>query len=397
MYRQAGAFAVLLLVLSGAALAQQSPAETPDRAALVAEILNRGEKRVSGAIDAARESFKKAEDDSPRDLRIDYAFALVLARQQSYDESLELFDTLQSKAAGNMQLLASRMQIWILLQQKKNAEALRRIKTAADQIASSSPAAKQGKPCEEIAGFLGRTYAFLELGQPKDVEPDELERVKKLIAESMTPNLSTAFTRGFEGTKKKYEKYTTDILAAKEKAPKIYEAKLKSIDEELEVAGRKSQDVQEQLKNQEDDLRRKKRPLADAVQLAEERQERAEKSLKETKDAAANAPNPQAFDFAVRQGESAVNAANEERLARIRNLNAAELAARPAIENSKKSLQRLTREITRCKQRRKETVNAGPGKSTEKDSNLRSQSLLSSYVDAPFDAEKKRILASYGK
>ena len=403
MYRQLGTFAVFVPLMAGAALAQQSPADSPDRAALVAEILSRGEKRVSGAVESARESYSKAKDDSPRDLRIDYAFALVLARQQVYGESLELLGTLQSKSAGNMRLLASRTKIWVLLQQKNYREVLCQVETTSGYLASLSAGAKEGATATETAEFLGRIYAFMELGQPKAVDAAELQRVKALLVRRMPPKLSTAFTRGFDGTKKTYDGLTEAIRTAKENAPKIFEATLKQLDEEKADAEKKSQEPQKQIDQIADDLAAKLRPLEGPERQAEARMRAADVQLAAVKAAADRASNHSGggrdnsdpFDAAERQAEKEAEMATEHWNAQVRIRTTLENGARAETEKRRKVLRRLTQEIRSCERRRQDMIKGGPDKSADTDSYLRRLGLLATYVTPPFDAEKKRILASY--
>ena len=115
---------VVLGIISAFLTAGQSRAETPSKAALVAELLNRGEKRLPDALQTATELYDLYREESPVDVRADYAFALVLARQQQHDRASELLDQLVARSSGETCLLAQRLRLSVLLQRKVYPKAL---------------------------------------------------------------------------------------------------------------------------------------------------------------------------------------------------------------------------------------------------------------------------------
>ena len=74
---------LLVLLLTAGAVAS----EPPDKLQLVSALLSFCEKRSPDAVRSAEEAYQACRDRFPDDVRVDYAYSLVLLRQQQYDES----------------------------------------------------------------------------------------------------------------------------------------------------------------------------------------------------------------------------------------------------------------------------------------------------------------------
>jgi chromosome segregation ATPase len=202
-------------------------------------------KTSPSALQAASSYYSNLRDTGARDPRLDYAFALVLIKQQRLDDAAKKLD--EFLKAHPDELHAQRARTWIRLMRRDDQAALVDLESLAKKLGTSG---NQTPPQshKEIAEFLGRALAFLE-GPAASAKLNQSaatakERIVGLIKQD---ELLADCERGYFEVEEQFANLRQDVTAAKADATIQQTAALKQHEEQASKDQTILRDQQEAL------------------------------------------------------------------------------------------------------------------------------------------------------
>jgi tetratricopeptide (TPR) repeat protein len=185
--------------------------------AAAARLLELGDRYSPDALTKVRAYYGGLAEESQDDARVQYALVLVLIRQHSHKEAVELLDKAIAREPDGVHLW--RAKIWVEMAAHKEHEALADIRLAADVLAKQSPAAlpaAEAKAWRTTAAFLGRVIGFLDVPRANALPADEVRGAKQYVLTKLGDD-RTAFNQNEELVAKKFSQVraTLEGLRAK--------------------------------------------------------------------------------------------------------------------------------------------------------------------------------------
>ncbi len=173
--------------------------------ALVGTLLDHGNQSSAKNLAAARDVYQQLRQTAAADdLRIDYAFCLVLMQQRRYDEALELNAKLLARSQGQTQLLMRRHRIWLLLHLQKHSDAVSEMELLVPSLKTNDGIAVDATALRETINFLGRVYGFLDGPIADVVTARALQSCNATIQKHLTASQYETFLAGLETTHREY-------------------------------------------------------------------------------------------------------------------------------------------------------------------------------------------------
>jgi hypothetical protein len=155
-----------------------------------AKLFESGVKNTPASVAEAKNQYERWKATDPTDVRVDYAYALVLVEQHRYGDALaKLTPYLDS---GRAELGDHCYKLWIQVQDRRYKAAL------ADAVALSrrfpkQPAGRPERRYVEVAQFLGGLFGYLERARPDAVDAENLLRSKNDVLQGLGPQYLSAF------------------------------------------------------------------------------------------------------------------------------------------------------------------------------------------------------------
>jgi hypothetical protein len=128
-----------------------------------------------------------------QDLRVDYAYGLVLANQRRYSEAARLLRRYIGTQADD--LAAQRVTLWTEIQDKQFEAALDSIAAIGKQLAVR-PAGRPSPDQLNTAKYLGVCFAFLEQIEPNGIDKHAVSASKELVLGHFDKQSVSAFEEG---------------------------------------------------------------------------------------------------------------------------------------------------------------------------------------------------------
>ncbi len=257
-FRRAGRWLAALALALAAMLANRAcQADTPSVQSAVEGILACGAKQSPKILAQARELHDDARRLAPSDVRVDYSYALVLARHNRYAESQELFDQIATAKRGQTRRLARQLRAWLLVAEAHDREALSELKSLAELLAvdrqdhgdRQQHGDRQGgvdrqEQAEYVeAGRLsGVLLGYLEAADREKLTPGEISAAKDQFRQSLGPKAREAFEEGLTHVARRHTQLQQSLDETK--AHENQDADIKREKEETEL-GQAKQHVDE--------------------------------------------------------------------------------------------------------------------------------------------------------
>lgn len=164
-----------------------------DTLAEMAKLFDLGALNTPPAVKSAREAAVRIKRANMQDMRIDYAYGLVLANQRRYDEAIRLIG--HYLKTQPRELAAREVTIWAKMQNKQYADLLDTAIALGKQLQLAKGAAPQGQNLQ-MAEVLGTVFGYLELVQPDAVNQKDLAVQKNAMMVRLPKVYLSAFDRG---------------------------------------------------------------------------------------------------------------------------------------------------------------------------------------------------------
>lgn len=183
-------------------------------------LLVAGEKNTPAAVEAAKQAYEQLKRNSPVDVRVDYAYALVLINQGRYRQANGLIDKyLQAKPSD---LAALRVMLHAQILDRQYASAIRSAEALASQIQRSTDTV----PPDDLnaaAEFLGTMFGYLELRAAAAMSPEQVSAGKNRVLLSLHDATLNAFDEGRQDALSLYHRVEAEREAklAKEHAEEV--------------------------------------------------------------------------------------------------------------------------------------------------------------------------------
>jgi hypothetical protein len=195
-----GALCGALPLSAGESIAQ--PDSTNERAR-VAQLLDAGAKPSTKSLEAARRIYGKLAQQTTHRGRVDYAFAVVLARQGRYDEASELLARVAAEESERLRALALRLRVWSLAAAGKFEDAMDEAAGLAEHVPQNVAEADR-RFWIEIAERLGHVTAYAAGQGRGDLSGDSLQRYARRLREALPEYALAAFERAIAATAQRY-------------------------------------------------------------------------------------------------------------------------------------------------------------------------------------------------
>jgi hypothetical protein len=221
-----------------------------------ARLFDAGVKNTPASVAEAKKQYERWKATDPSDVRVDYAYALVLVEQHRYGEALtKLNGYLES---GSAELGDHCYKLWIQVQDRRYKEAL------ADAVAISRRLPEQAgvrpeRQYVEVAQFLGGLFGYLERARPEAVDAETLLQSKNEVLHRLGPQCLLAFDQVREEVVNQIAGLQDDLAGEREAIVK------KAAEKAKETLGRQAGVVAQQ----HDAIESSKTQLADANQKFE--------------------------------------------------------------------------------------------------------------------------------
>jgi hypothetical protein len=163
-------------------------------AAQVASLFQLGTKNTPSAVATAKSHYEQLKHGSPRDRRIDYAFAIVLVNQHKYLEAVELLTGLQKD--GKPDIAASRAKVWALVQARKTTDALQEMVMLSRSLADTRDHDPSSESNKDTARFFGAMFGYLELVRPGAVDIKLRSNYRSIVLKNLGDRYTAAFDLG---------------------------------------------------------------------------------------------------------------------------------------------------------------------------------------------------------
>ncbi len=177
---------ICLFVAHTSALLADTPPELP-------QLFAAGLKNTPPAVEAARKHAVECKRRNLDDLRIDYAYGLVLANQRRYADAQRLL-VRYAKSRPN-DVAAQRVKLWTEIEGKQYDAALSSIATIG-RLLTAPPAGSPSPDQVATAKYLGTCFAFLELVEPNDIDQQAVSARKDSIVGQLDDECLRAFDEG---------------------------------------------------------------------------------------------------------------------------------------------------------------------------------------------------------
>lgn len=177
----------------------------------VSELLQHGWSRNAQDLLSAEAAYRDAIQQSPRDAKADYAWALVQMRNGKFDAAKEAL----ARAVGKdpTDLRTWRANVWLMLYRRSHLEALDEIQRLADLFPQSP--SQQEQQLVAACRLMGRFYGYLAGPGEAAVEASLLAQRETKLLRAMTGNRRAAFEMGKGEVAEHYRKLQEEIDAAR--------------------------------------------------------------------------------------------------------------------------------------------------------------------------------------
>ncbi len=159
----------------------------------MAKLFDLGMKNTPPAVKAARQTAVRLKRANMKDMRVDYAFGVVLANQRRYDDAIRLLERYLKTQPRDF--AAHQVKIWAEMQNKRYADVLKSAAAISKQL-PVVPGAALHDDDVEAAQFLGMIFGYLELVRPGDVSDKTLSAHKNAVLARLGETYLSAFDEG---------------------------------------------------------------------------------------------------------------------------------------------------------------------------------------------------------
>ncbi len=159
----------------------------------LARLFDLGAKSTPPAVTAARTQYEKLKRDKPKDARIDYAYALVLAGQHRYRDALPLVSRYLERAPADSD--AVRVRIWLQIQDRRYPDMMTDAVALSERFAKN-PAGETDDSLQDTAHFLGAVFGYLELARPGSIDRELKSKSKNQILARLGDRYTPMFDEG---------------------------------------------------------------------------------------------------------------------------------------------------------------------------------------------------------
>ncbi len=166
-----------------------------------------GQRNAPPAVAAARQHAHTLKRASPKDVRIDYAYGVVLANQRRYDDAIRLLARYLKTQPRDF--AAHQVKMWAEMQNKRYIDVLRSATAISKQLLPGQGVAPQDENVE-MARFLGMVFAYFELVRSGLVDSQQLSKRKNALLARLGESYLTAFDEGRAAIAAKLEKLETE-------------------------------------------------------------------------------------------------------------------------------------------------------------------------------------------
>ncbi len=152
-----------------------------------------GTKNTPPAVAAASQQYKSLKTDGADGVRVDYAYALVLANQRKYAEAIPLL--MRYIRAQPTDVCAISTIAWVFVHEKRPANALAACGAFGRRF-PNDPAAPPKPELAAAAELVGGLFAYLEIVRPDAVHAPTLATRKNEVLAHLSDGYLPAFDRG---------------------------------------------------------------------------------------------------------------------------------------------------------------------------------------------------------
>jgi hypothetical protein len=267
--RPAIRFAASLLLVTAQASLMHGSEPGPS----IAKLFELGSKNTPPALAAAKSCYEKLKLASPRDRRIDYAFAVVLVNQHKYRDALPILTQYLEK--GKPELDAVRVMIWAEVQDKKYSAAIDDMVLLSQRFTAANEDPME-TAYSETARFLGTIFGYLELARPAALDSDAEAAGKKAVLSQLGEHYIPIFDEGRNAVAARLSGLQAERRAAHEQLVAAADAKKEQAQAALDEDRSKISVQQEAMQSHAENLREAERELSVVNnQLASLRTDRA--------------------------------------------------------------------------------------------------------------------------
>lgn len=376
-------------------------------------------------LQSAQSQYGQLIEKRPGDLRVTYAYALVLIKNRRYEDATKSLGEILT--ADKTHRPARRARIWLALLTRKHQAGLDDMVALAEQFPANPGGADEPQWCE-LAEFLGRMLAFLEGPVESPPRGDVLADDQAKIVARLAGARLAAYNRGFRETSDRFSQLTQQRDETQAQA-KVDAAEQKQRDrEDLDTDRQEFANAENALTTEAEKLTADKekslgllqataKPLQESlpalenlaavtsIQLANEQNQAASLFDLADNDSSSNVRNGilvqaaasnlriRMFSDTLNQTLLAIGRAKEQ-LAAL-ELQRRNVVARFDNELAKLnkrhiSLQKSAKRLTYAERRLQEPVTGNTPRARTLSANA---SALPTYYEFPFETERQRVLA----
>ena len=386
----------------------------------VKAIFAEGSLPGESAHKTASTHYEKAKAAGPKDVRPALAMTLVYLYHDELGKAADVLSEAAKENPDDPQL--QRISLWLRVKRGEVPELVKVVSDAAARL-QKLPNANEPAPSDvDAAKFLGRIVGYCAGPGGPRFAPMKLEEREKAIATSLSPKLKAAFLEGRESIAKKYAGIQDGSIPLDEflDEGEVFNRPLKS--EEPEQLRGKNSPERTLLEKQFDTTKTEYQRINQLMAAARQRFSVAEANMNARLQAAANEKNPRAVSSFKSDAQKFRDDARKDKLDYVnlsverKRLNAEGLELRKKFlavcDKEVVEIQKAEEKALKEKQEKEKDAKDKDGKgnaTAEKEPAKpmpRRQppridpvklAALETYIPLDLEAERKQILASFGK
>ncbi len=229
-----------------------------DPRAELGKLFAAGTKNTTPSVELARQHAVSLKRANLQDMRIDYAYGLVLANQRRYADSARLLTRYLTSEPGD--LWAHRVKLWTDLQSGQYRSALDSMTKLGDLLVlppDGQPSADQ----IDAAKYLGTCLAYLDAIRPKGIDEQSVSETSSAIVARIGEHYRIAFDEGRRAVSSELALLEANRDARLKRAEDAEAEKVKQIEAELNSSKENLAQQRDQLQNSTEQTRESQREL----------------------------------------------------------------------------------------------------------------------------------------
>ncbi len=229
-----------------------------DALTLATELFDAGHKNTPPAVALARRVAVEWKRQHPDDLRIDYAFGIVLANQRRYSDGRRLIGRYLSTRPDD--LVAQRIKLWCEIEDGQCTSALESIALIGKMLAL--PDGDNPSPDQIVtARYIGVCFAFIKNIQPNGLDEHAFAEQKRALLGNFNEEYILAFDDGVNLVTSELEELKASRVARLKRAEEAADEKSKSITTDLNTSVEKIEAQRNTIQSSTEQVRDAQREL----------------------------------------------------------------------------------------------------------------------------------------